>query len=148
MTAEHFIQVPHTVVPLYHSTVNCPEVRLTESLGITTAFLSGKILHIPYLCMSFSQRCNANKCDFSKNSDTLCILYIYILFILTISISHEPESHFHLQSMRQSHRHVKAHAQRRLVSFVSVQIYTTYTYSIFISCINFTKSLSRDQNMF
>ena len=30
----------------------------------------------------------------------------------------------------------------------TLQIYTTYTYSIFISCINFTKSLSRDQNIF
>lgn len=57
--------------------------------------------------------------------------------------------------MRQSRRQVRTYAQRRLDSFVSVcvcvhtpQIYTTYTYSIFISCINFTKSLSRDQNIF
>lgn len=84
----------------------------------------------------------------------MCVWYIF-LFILPISTSHEPESHFHLQSMRQSRRQVRTYAQRRLDSFVSVcvcvhtlQIYTTYTYSIFISCINFTKSLSRDQNIF
>ena len=34
------------------------------------------------------------------------------------------------------------------VCVCTLQIYTTYTYSIFISCIKFTKSLSRDQNIF
>ncbi|MED6286690.1 hypothetical protein CHARACLAT_008633 [Characodon lateralis] len=50
--------------------------------------------------------------------------------------------------MRQSHRQVKTHAQRRPNPFVSVfvctlQKYTAYTYSIFNLCINLTRSLEK-----
>lgn len=86
------------------------------------------------------------KSNHTKNSSSICFS-IFSLFKLPTSTSHEPESHFYLPSLwGKSHQQVKAYAQRRSDSFDSVrvctlQIYTTYTYSIFISCRNFTKSL-------
>lgn len=75
---------------------------------------------------------------------------VYILFIFSVSTSQEPESHFHRQSMRQIHQQIKAHAQRRLDSFVGVCAHCRYTQhitSLFISCINFTKSLPIEINI-
>lgn len=86
------------------------------------------------------------KSNHTKNSSSICFS-IFSLFKLPTSTSHEPESHFYLPSLwGKSHQQVKTYAQRRSDSFDSVrvctlQIYTTYTYSIFISCRNFTKSL-------
>lgn len=79
---------------------------------------------------------------------TKVVYYIYILFIFPTSTSHEPESHFHLQSMRQSHQQVEPYAQRRLDSFVSVCRYTQHVLTVYLSHVEISLKVSLEIETF